>query len=116
MLNWSYPEKNFILEDAKKNWALELIKGEGSGIVFHADGVYFEVDTADIGDIYFKEPKLFKKGVIGFFDKNDEVLVYVVEGVEIPLIIDVANKKAAKNIFYLMFKILQENGIEVIAG
>ena len=114
MLTWSYAEKEFTCIDKSGRSAITVERGEDGGIFFSDHGVTFEIDPSDIDHIFFEEPKLFKKGAIAFFDDDGDVLTYTCEGRNIPLFIDVARKD--RDVFYLIFKIFQDNGFEVIAS
>ena len=78
---------------------------EDGDFIFTQDGYTAEYDWLDFDHICFWEPKLFKPGIIAFYNDEDDD--------EPEIAIQVPRKY--KNEFYMIFNILEENGLDVRA-
>lgn len=107
---WPYSFETATLWDAKCDWAMELQRG--GGLTFKCDDLIFDVDLNDIACVCYTEPGLFKVGDITLFDSDNDVLKYVCEGREIPLMIDIKNKD--KKDLHIVLELFERNGFEVM--
>lgn len=110
VFTWPYATDAIEIYDAKMDWGMRLERG--AGLVFKCDDLIFDVDLNDIACVCYTEPGLFKVGDITLFDSDNDVLKYVCEGREIPLMIDV--KRKDKDVMHAILEIFSRNGFEVM--
>lgn len=85
-------------------------KGEVRMTAF--DKYYFDITPDNISYVVMKQPKLFKKGYIMFYDSDDDVAkVSTEDGGAFYLLLDVSRKY--KDDFYLTYKVLKDQGFEI---
>ncbi|MBO7344657.1 MAG: hypothetical protein J6U92_01820 [Clostridia bacterium] len=111
-LKWNLEVDEIGIYD--KDMQTALVFSKDNGITYITPDDEFSIDLDEIHHVLMDEPKLFKKGMIAFFSGEGEVLNCSSDDIDVPIVVQV-NKKF-KGPFYLMFSVLEDNGVELSLG
>ena len=111
-LKWNLDVDEIGIYD--KDMQTALIFSKKDGITYVTPDDEFPIDIDSIHHVLMDEPKLFKKGMIAFFAGDGEVLYCSNDDIDVPIAVQVDKK--FKGPFYLMFSVLEYNGVELSLG
>ena len=112
MLKWDLNTDKLGIYDKGLD-SLLLFRRE-EGITYMLRDSKYDIDLSEIHHVYMRKPRLFKKGAIAFFSSEDEILKRKIGDYDVSAIVEVTRKNKFE--FYLMFSILQANGVDVLAA
>ena len=111
-LKWNLAINEVAIYDKEMDVALVFSKEMGI-YCFHGEDK-FPIGLSSIHHALLDEPKIFKKGTLALFANENELIYCCCGEFKIPVVVDV-NKKY-KNEFYLIFSLLEYNGVEISVG
>ena len=97
-----------------KGIEVAIVLSKDKGITCLTPDDEFSIDINSIHHVLMDEPKLFKKGMLAFFSGDGEVLHCSSGDIEVPVVVEVNRK--FKDAFYLIFSVLEHNGVELSLG
>ena len=112
-MKWDLSIPQISIYDKKMDVSLTIVKNEG--LCYSVLGNDYWFDLEDIHHVVVEEPKLLKEGTIAFYVTEDDMLAIRDEENEdldgLNVVIGVQRK--FKDEFYLIFSILNDNGIDI---
>lgn len=109
-LKWNTFLPVLKIEDREMGTSLVLSKEEG--IYYCVREKKYNINLSQIDHVSMTEPKLLKKGCIVFYENDSQSIHFNYDGLEVPAIVEFSKKY--KSEFFLIFSILEENGLEVV--
>lgn len=112
-LHWNYNIQRVTLyDDGKETCGLEVSLEDG--ILLKWFDSIFKVNLDDISWVGYNKASIFKKGFIAFYDEDDEMLYYDVEGESDPVPLGVEFRLRDKDTAELIIDLLRQNGFEIV--